>query len=164
MICTNQINILTRQWLQLDLQTFMHNFVCICVLQQFTWFCFNWLWLSSSGTTCSQSPRWIVQFCIKKAVGISATSYCFINLYFSLKNRWTTCLYPLEMLQIQKWGMPRICLKCIWQRDLKILHQKYFVSRKFVFCINSNYCGKPVDLFCLQQEGYFMLSLPFLKH
>lgn len=159
-ICPNQICNLTKQWLQLDLQTFTHSFVCICVLQQFACLCFNSLWLSSSGATCSQPPRWIVQFCIMKTVGMSATLYCFINLYSSLKNRWTTYLYPLEMLQIQSLGILRICLKCIWQRDLKILHQEYFLRRKSVFYINSNYCGKLFIFFvCSRKDIPFNLYL-----
>ena len=87
-------------------------------------------------------PQWIVQSFFMKPVGMSATPYCFITLYSGLKNRWISYLYPLEVPQIQNLGIPRICLKCTWQRDLKTF--QHFLSRKCVFWRNSNYCGKPL--------------------
>lgn len=85
---------------------------CLCLIS---------LWLSFSGQLARSHPlsQWIMRsFFFAKPVGMSATPYGFLTWCSGLKNRWISCLDPLEMPQIQNLGITIICLKCVWQRDL----------------------------------------------
>lgn len=141
-ICTNQICDLTRQSLQLHLQTCMHYCVYICVLQQVVCLCFSSLWLLFSGISCSQSflSRVNHMVCLHEASWHVCHIIVFYYLMFWSQEQINIVSLAHWDAQIQNLGIPRICLKGIWQRDLKTFQQECFLlsQEKFVLWRNPN--------------------------
>ena len=166
MLCANQICNVTRQSLQLHLQTCMHNCVCICVLQQVACLCFSLLQLSFSGTACSQSLLTTgncTVFLHEACLHVCHIKLLYYLVFWSQGQMNILSLSSLDAPNSEL-GHPKDFFKVYVAERVEKFSARVFSQQKICFLKVTQIIMENLFIFFLQGEEYFRQSLPFLRH